>query len=144
MNITPQSINYHSVGTMFRISGWFLVALLCSVRCIQRQILYSRLDKQMSNSSLTVFLGDVANLIPCAELCFRDDYCAEFVYNETSGQCVGLHCVNKGNYSYQYVVPASPRMLYFGKGNLSFMIFFFIISMLPWNISLTLISNNLL
>lgn len=122
MNISP---NFHTVDTMLRISGWFLVALLCSVHCIQRQIIYSRLDRQMTDSSLTVLLGDVANLIHCAGLCFGDDYCMVFLYSETSGQCIGVHCTNNGNYSYQYVAPASPRMLYFEKGNLWFMILLF-------------------
>lgn len=103
--------------TMYSLSCWFLVALLFSVQCIQRQILYSRLDTQVTNSPAAVLLGDVDSVVHCAGLCFGDDNCAEFLYNQTDKQCIGLHCLKKGSYSYQYVVSASDQKLYFGKGN---------------------------
>lgn len=103
--------------TMFRLSCWFLVALLFSVQCIQRQILYSRLDTQVTNSPAAVLLGDVDSVVHCAGLCFGDDNCVEFFYNQTDKQCIGLHCLKKGSYSYQYVVSATDQKLYFGKGN---------------------------
>lgn len=103
--------------TMYSLSCWFLVALLFSVQCIQRQILYSRLDTQVTHSPAAVLLGDVDSVVHCAGLCFGDDNCAEFLYNQTDKQCIGLHCLKKGSYSYQYVVSASDQKLYFGKGN---------------------------
>lgn len=120
---------------MLRLFCCFLVALFFSVQCLQRQILYSRLDKEVTNFSLTV-LHEIASLIHCADLCSRDDYCMEFVYSETSGHCIGLHCLKTDNYAYQYVSPTPYRGLYFGKGKILFMIIYF----KPF----TLISNNLI
>lgn len=105
---------------MLIISSWFVVVLLFSVHCLQRQFWYSRMDKEVTNSSLAVLYGEVVSLVHCAGLCSGDDYCMEFLYSETSRQCIGLHCVNKGSHSYQYVVPTFSRMLYFGKGKLLF------------------------
>ncbi|XP_052695634.1 uncharacterized protein LOC128174030, partial [Crassostrea angulata] len=77
-------------------------------------LLYSRLDKEVTNFSLTV-LHEIASLIHCADLCSRDDYCMEFVYSEISRHCIGLHCLKTDNYAYQYVSPTPYRGLYFGK-----------------------------
>lgn len=125
MTISILTLNYNTVETMVRLFSWFLVAFLFSVHCLQRQMMYSRLDQEMTNSSLAVLYGEGVSLVHCAGLCTGDDYCTEFLYSETSGHCVGLHCVNKESYSY-HVVPASPRMLYFVKGKLSFIILFFL------------------
>lgn len=125
MNISTQTVNYHTVGTMFRISCWFMVVILFSVHCLQKQTWYSRLYKEVTSSSLTVLNGEGVSFVHCAGLCTGDDYCIEFLYSETSGQCIGHHYVKKGSYSYKYVVPASPRLLYFKKGKLSFMFLFF-------------------
>lgn len=48
---------------MFRISGLIFIALLFSVHTMQRQIQYSRLDKEVINSPLAVPYGEVASLI---------------------------------------------------------------------------------
>lgn len=107
---------------MFRISCWFLVGFFFSVHCLQRQFLYSRLDKQVANSSLAVFLSGASSLAHCAGHCLLDDYCVEILYNETSQRCIGLHCVQKGSSSYQYVVPKSLQILHYEKGKSSFLI----------------------
>lgn len=122
LDILSQTVNDHTFKTMFRLSCWFLVALLFSVHCLQRQILYSRLYKEVSNSSLAVPLGKVASRVHCAILCFGDDYCAEFLYSETSRQCVGLHCVKKGSYLYQYKVLETAQMLHYEKGKFACLI----------------------
>lgn len=95
-----------------------------------------RLDKEVTNFSLTVLHGEIASLIHCAELCSRDDYCMEFVYSKTSRHCIGLHCLKTDNYAYQYVSPTPYRGLYFGKGKILFMIIY--------SKPFTLISNNLI
>ncbi|XP_052695309.1 collectin-12-like [Crassostrea angulata] len=100
---------------MFRISCLILIAIIFSVHSMQRQFLYSILDKEVTNSSLAMPYGEVASRVYCAGLCSGDDYCMEFFYNTTSRQCIGLHCVKKGNYSYQFIAPAPLSMLYFGK-----------------------------
>lgn len=76
----------------------------------------------MTNSSLAVLYGEGTGLIPCAGLCFVDDNCVELLYGEISRHCIGLHCVNKGSYSYQYVVPESAQMLHYEKGKMSCLI----------------------
>lgn len=106
---------------MFRISCLFLVGFFCSVHCLQRQFLYSRLDKQVANSSLAVFLSGAASLAHCAGHCLVDEYCVEFLYNETSQRCIGLHCVQKESSSYQYVVLESLQCLHYEKGKSSFL-----------------------
>lgn len=110
----PQTVNYHTVETMFRTSCWFLVALFFSANCLKRQFFYSRLGKKGTNLSLAVLYGEDCSLLHCAGLCSGDDYCMEFLYSETSRQCLGLHCVK--NKSHQYVVPESEQMLLFKKG----------------------------
>lgn len=118
-NISPQAVYYHTVvKTMFRISGWFFVALFFSVYCLQKQTWYSRLYKEVTNSPITLLYGKGVSFVHCAGLCTGDDYCIEFLYSETSSLCIGHHYVKKGCYSYQYVLPASPRLLYFKKGKL--------------------------
>ncbi|XP_052695029.1 CD209 antigen-like [Crassostrea angulata] len=100
---------------MFRTSCWFLVAVLFSVHCLQRQFWYSRLYKELTNSSLAVLYGEVASLVHCAGLCSGDDYCMEFLYSETSRLCIGLHCVREESFSHQYVVLESAQMLRYRK-----------------------------
>ncbi|XP_052694053.1 lectin BRA-3-like [Crassostrea angulata] len=100
---------------MFRISCWFLVGFFFSVHCLQRQFLYSRLDKQVANSSLAVFLSGASSLAHCAGHCLVDEYCVEILYSETSQRCIGLHCVQKGSSSYQYVVLESLQCLHYEK-----------------------------
>lgn len=109
---------------MLRLFCCFLVALFFPVQCLQRQILYSRLDKEVTNFSLTVLHGEIASLVHCAELCSRDDNCMEFVYSKTSRHCIGLHCLKTDNFAYQYVSPTPYQGLYFGKGKILFMILF--------------------
>lgn len=130
---SPQTVNYHSVETMFTLSCWFIVGLLFSVHCLQKQTRYSRLYKEVNNSSLTVLNREGVIFVHCAGLCTGDDYCIEFLYSETSGQCIRHHYVKKGSYSYEYVVQASPRMLYFKKGKLSFIFLSLFKYIMPWN-----------
>lgn len=125
MNISFQTVNCHTCDAMFKISCLILIAIIFSVHSMQRQFLYSILDKEVTNSSLAVPYGEVASRVYCAGLCSGDDYCMEFFYNTTSRQCIGLHCVKKGNYSYQFIAPAPLSMLYFGKG--------YIYIYTPWN-----------
>lgn len=40
----------------------------------------------------------------------------EFLHSETSRHCIGLHCVKKDNYLYQYMGPESSHMLRYEKG----------------------------
>lgn len=108
-----------TVRTMFRTLSWFFAALLFSVHCLQRQFWYSRLYKEVTNSSLAILYGDDCSLVHCAGLCSGDDYCMEFLYSEISRHCIGLHCVKKDNYLYQYMGPESSHMLRYEKGNLS-------------------------
>lgn len=117
-HFTSSSILSYSCETMFRISGWFFVALFFSVYCLQKQTWYSRLYKEVTNSPITLLYGKGVSFVHCAGLCTVDDYCIEFLYSETSSLCIGHHYVKKGSYSYQYVLPASPRLLYFKKGKL--------------------------
>nr|XP_034321033.1 collectin-12-like [Crassostrea gigas] len=100
---------------MLRTSSWFVVALLFLVHCLQRQFWYSRLYKEVANSSLAVLYGEDCSLVHCAGLCSGDDYCMEFLYSETSRQCIGLACVRKESFSHQYVVLESAQMLRYGK-----------------------------
>lgn len=109
---------YWSVCTV-RTMSWFVVALLFSVHCLQRQFWYSRLYKEVTNSSLAILYGEDCSLVHCAGLCSGDDYCMEFLYSEISKHCIGLHCVKKDNYLYQYMGPESSHMLRYEKGNLS-------------------------
>lgn len=108
-----------TVRTMFRTLSWFFAALLFSVHCLQRQFWYSRLYKEVTNSSLAILYGEDCSLVHCAGLCSGDDYCMEFLYSEISRHCIGLHCVKKDNYLYQYMGPESSHMLRYEKGNLS-------------------------
>lgn len=117
-HFTSNSILSYSCETMFRILGWFVVALLFSFHSLQRQTWYNKVYKELTNSSITVLNGKGVSFVHCAGLCTGDDYCIEFLYSETSRRCIGHHYVKKGSYSYQYVLPASPRMLYFKKGKL--------------------------
>ncbi|XP_052695391.1 collectin-12-like [Crassostrea angulata] len=100
---------------MLRTSSWFVAALLFSVHCLQRQFWYSRLYKEVTNSSLAILYGEDCSLVHCAGLCSGDDYCMEFLYSETSRHCIGLHCVKKDNYLYQCMGPESSDMLRYEK-----------------------------
>lgn len=112
-------LNYmhNRVKNMFRLSFSIFSAFLFSVYCLQRKNWYSRLDKEMTTSSLAVLHGEVSSIVHCAELCSEDDYCMEFLYSDINRQCIRLHCVKKESYSYQYVVLGSTQMLHYEKGN---------------------------
>lgn len=107
---------YNTVETMFRLLYWILAAFPFYAHCLQRQTSYSRLYKEVANSSLAVLYGEDCSRVHCAGLCSEDDYCMKFLYSETSRQCIGLHCVKKEGYSYQYAVPDSGQMLLYEKG----------------------------
>nr|XP_034319113.1 hepatic lectin-like [Crassostrea gigas] len=100
---------------MFRLLYWILAAFPFYAHCLQRQTSYSRLYKEVANSSLAVLYGEDCSRVHCAGLCSEDDYCVKFLYSETSRQCIGLHCVKKEGYSYQYAVPDSGQMLLYEK-----------------------------
>lgn len=102
---------------MLQTTSCFLVTLLFAVNGQkQRQVLYSRLLSEVTDYSLAVLYGIEVRFSKCAEICCEDDFCAEFLYSETSGQCIGLHYANKGSYSYLDIVPATPKMLRFKRG----------------------------
>lgn len=111
-------LNYvhNRVKNMFRLSFSIFSAFLFSVYCLQRKNWYSRLDKEMTTSSLAVLHEEVSSIVHCAELCSEDDYCMEFLYSDIN-RCIRLHCVKKESYSYQYVVLGSTQMLHYEKGN---------------------------
>lgn len=101
---------------MLQTTSCFLVALLSAVNGQQqRQVLYSRLVDEVTDYSLAVVYGKGVRFSKCAEICCEDDFCAEFLYSETNGQCIGLHYAKKGSYSYQNIVPATPKMLRFKR-----------------------------
>lgn len=101
---------------MFRLLYWILAAFPFYAHCLQRQTWYSRLDNEVTNSSLAVLYGEDSSIVHCAGLCSGDDYCMKFLYSDPSKECIGLHCVQKETYSYQYVVSDSAKMLLFEKG----------------------------
>lgn len=102
---------------MLQTTSCFLVALLSAVNGQQqKQVLYSRLVDEVTKYSLAVLYGTEEHFPHCAGRCFEDNYCAEFLYSETSGQCFGIHYVKTGNYLYQNDIPASSEILHFKRG----------------------------
>lgn len=86
---------------MLQTTSFLLVALVFATKGQQqKQVLDSRLMNEVTDFSLAVLYGVEVRFSHCAELCFEDDYCAEFIYSETSRHYIGLHYVNKGSYSY--------------------------------------------
>lgn len=116
-----QKQTQHTTSKMLQTTSFLLVALVFATNGQQqRQVLYSRLMNEVTDFSLAVLYEVEVRFSQCAELCFEDDYCAEFLYSETSRQCFGLHYVNKVSYSYQIVVSPSTQMLHYKRGKLYF------------------------
>lgn len=107
--------NFNTVKIMLRLCSWFLVAFLISIHYLQRQMLYFKYEKEVTNLSLAVLLGQVSSIVYCAWLCFSDDHFMEFFYSETRRHCIRLQCVMKESYSYQYAVPGISSNALFRK-----------------------------
>ena len=101
--------------------------LFSQIFCEERYMFYSKLNiHEIENSSLVLFDLERVTLIYCGSICLGEHCCKEFMHDESSERCVGIHSEDFHNTRKTKLILSSDGMLTYRKGTpMKIMCFYF-------------------
>lgn len=105
---------------MKEIAVYFLFTFSFKIYSEQRQLLFSRVEKEEINSSSVVFNQDTNTILYCSVKCSSDTFCVGFGFNTNSKHCFELNDFEREGYFYQLVPTMSDEIFWYRSGNIYF------------------------